>query len=249
MYSKWRGFCGILSLCASLALLGCGSTSNTNVRAVNASQGLTGNFTIQVGQTGIASSLPFGTEGVQPKGQYSTDDTSGNYRAVAAGANQPLVAYTTPGNKLVSTTQTFAANAYYTIVTLSPAPAIQLQTLTDDDTAPQSGDYKLRVMDTSTSAGAVDVYITALNAGPSGSPLVVNMQFQQVTPSYLQEPPGTLEVYVTPHGNTSMVLASKKFTPAAGKIYSVFFLDPPAAGATNYGVLIVNDPIETGTTM
>ncbi len=249
MYSKWRGFCGILSLSASLALLGCGSTSNTNVRAVNASQGLTGNFTIQVGLTGIASSLPYGTEGVQPKGQYSVNDTSGNYRAIASGTSQALIAYTTPGDKLVSTTQTFAKNAYYTIVTLSPAPSIQFQTLTDDDTAPQSGDYKLRVMDTSPSAGAVDVYVTAAGGGISGSPVVGNMQFQQVTSPYLQEPPGTLEVQVTPAGNTSVVLASKAFTPVAGKIYSVFFLDPPTAGATNYGVLIVNDPIGTGTKM
>ena len=73
-YSKWRGVCGILSLTASLATLGCGSSGNSFVRAVNASQGLS-SFTIQAGQTGIVSGLPYGTEGVQQQGQYSGLDT------------------------------------------------------------------------------------------------------------------------------------------------------------------------------
>lgn len=248
MYSKWRGFCGVFTLAVSLAVLGCGSDGNSFVRAVNASQGLS-SFTIQVGQTGIAAGLPFGTEGVQPKGQYSTVDTSGNYRAVGAGVKQPLIAYSAPGTNLVATTQSFLKKTGYTIVIVGPAPGVELQTLTDDNTAPSGGSYKLRVMDTSTATGAVDVYITAAGAGISGSPVAANMQFQQVTTPYLQLTPGTLEVQVTPHGNTSVVLASKAFSPAAGKIYSVFFLDPPVHGGSNYGVLIVNDPIGLPTSM
>lgn len=245
MYPKWRSFCGILSLAASLAMLGCGNSGNSGVRVVNAAQGL-GNFTVQVGQIGVASALPFGTEGVQPPGQYATTDASGDYRAVSAGTNQTLSAYSTPGTTLASTTQSFLKNSAYTIVLEAPAPNIMLKTLTDDNTAPQSGDYKLRVMDTSTSAGAVDVYITAVGGTPGGTPVVGNINFQQVT-SYLQLPPGTLEVQVTRAGNPSAVLATKAFSPASGKGYSLFFLDPPIAGGSNYGVLIVNDP--TGNTI
>jgi hypothetical protein len=254
MYSKWRGLCGILSLAVSLTLLGCGVKGNSYVRVVNASQGLS-YFTVMAGQTDLVSGLPFGTEGVQQQGQYSTIDTSGNYRPIGAGNNQPLLVYSTPGTNLVSTTQSFIKSTPYTIVVESPAPSIEFQTLTDDNTAPSSGSYSLRVMDTSVRAGAVDVYITAVGASVGGTPVVGNMSYQQVTNPYLQLSPGTLEVQVTPAGNPNKVLAIQPFSPAAGKIYSIFFLDfpngsagvvppsnPPVPGANTYGVLVVNDP-------
>lgn len=255
MYSKWRGLCGILSLAVSLTTLGCGVSGNSYVRVVNASQGLS-NFTVVAGQTPIVSALPFGTEGVQQQGQYATTDTSGNYRPLGAGNNQALYVYSTPGTKLVSTTQSFVKSTPYTIVTLSAASNVMFQTLTDDDTAPSGGSYSLRVMDTSTMAGSVDVYITAVGAGVGGTPVVGNMQFQNVTNPYLPLTPGTLEVQVTPAGNPNKVLAKELFSPASGKIYSIFVLDPPNAsapiippaipavpGANTYGVLVTNDPV------
>ncbi len=250
MYSKWRGLCGILSLTASLALLGCGVAGNSYVRVVNASQGLS-NFTILAGQTPIVSAVPFGTEGVQQQGQYAGIDASGNYRPLGAGTNQTLIAYSTPGTDLASTTQTFVKNMAYTIVVEAPMPNIMFQTLTDDNTAPTGGGYSLRVMDASTVAGPVDIYITAAGAGVGGSPVVGNMQFQGVTNPYLQLSPGTLEVQVTPAGNPNKVLATHTFSPASGKIYSIFFFDPPNAsatidppgGANSYTVLPVNDPV------
>ncbi|MGH9616721.1 MAG: DUF4397 domain-containing protein [Acidobacteriaceae bacterium] len=254
---KWRGLCGILSLAASLTLLGCGASGNSYVRVVNASSGLSNNtsWTIQAGQTGIVSSLPFGTEGVQQQGQYVTTDTSGNYRPLGAAANQSLVVYSTPGTDLTSTTQSFLKNTYYTIVVLTPMPNIMTQTLTDNDAAPSSGTYNLRVMDTSTMAGPVDVYVTGVGSPVSGSPLVGNISFQQVV-TLPQLSPGTFELQVTPTGNPSKVLAIQPFSPASGKLYSIFVLDPPNVAATiqppgmgtnSYGVLVVNDPVAPAT--
>jgi hypothetical protein len=255
MYSKWRGLCGILSLAGSLTLLGCGVKGNSYVRVVNASQGLSG-FTVVAGQTQLVAGLPFGTEGVQQQGQYSTIDSSGNYRPLGAGTNQALYVYTVPGTNLVTTTQTFIKSTPYTIVVEAPAPSIEFQVLTDDNTAPSSGGYSLRVMDTSVMAGSVDVYITAVGATPGGTPVVGSMNYQQVTNPYLTLSPGTLEVQVTPAGNPNKVLAIQPFSPASGKIYSIFVLDPPngsapvvppsitpVPGANTYGVLVTNDPV------
>jgi Domain of unknown function (DUF4397) len=247
VYSKWRNLCGILSLTASLAMLGCGSSGNSFVRAVNASQGAPG-FTIQAGQTGIVGGLPYGEEGVQQQDQYAGLDQSGNYRPLGAGNSQSLTAYSAPGTNLASTTQSFLKNTFYTIVVEAPSPNIEFQTLIDDDTAPTSGNYKLRVMDTSTEAGGVDVYTTAASTPVGGSLIVGNMQYQTVTNPYLQLSPGAMEVYVTRHGNPSRVLASASFSPAAGKVYSIFFFDPTVAGGNNYSVLVVNDPVGDATT-
>ena len=252
MYSKWRGFCGILSLAGSLTLLGCSVNGNSYVRVVNASQGLSG-FTVAAGQTALVSGLPFGTEGVQQQGHYSDIDFSGNYRPLGAGNGQGLYVYTTPSTKIASTTYSFIRSTPYTIVLQAPASALAFQVLTDNNTAPGSGNYSLRVMDTSAMAGPVDVYITAVGAGVGGTPVIANMQFPNVTNPYLQLSPGTLEVQVTPAGNPSKVLAIQPFSPASGKVYSIFFLDPPNAsvaidpptgtGTNKYGVLVVNDPV------
>jgi hypothetical protein len=251
MCSKWRGLCGILSLAVSMTTVGCGVKGNSYVRVVNASQGLT-DFTVVAGQTAIVSSIPFGTEGVQQQGQYTTADTSGNYRPLGAGNGQALYVYTTPKTKIASTTQSFIKNTPYTIVLESAASSLMFQVLTDN-TVPSGGG--LRVMDTSTMAGAVDVYITAVGATPGGTPAVSNMTFQQVTNPYLAPVSGSLEVQVTPAGNPNMVLAKVLFSPAAGKTYSIFVLDPPngtapvvppqipaVPGANTYGVLVTNDP-------
>lgn len=235
----------IATLGGAMALAGCG-TANTYVRAVNASPGLT-NFTIQVGETGVASSFPYGTEGVQQPGQYSTTDASGNYRPIGAASNQQVIVYVQPGSPpLASATHSFLKNSFSTIVTLDAAPNIHLLTLTDDDRAPQSGDFKLRVVHASPSAGPVDIYLTAPGAGLGGAtPIVSNLQFAQVTSTYLELSPGSYQVQITPHGNPSQVVISASISPTAGHIYSAFALDPPAGGAGKFGLLLTDDPVTT----
>ncbi len=246
MYSNRRSFCGIIILAASLGMLGCGDSGNSYVRSVNASNGLS-NYTVQIGQTGVASSLPYGTEGVQPKGQYSTADTSGNYRPIGSASNQKVIVYTKPGSSpLASETETFLKNSYYTVVTLAPAPSISLLTISDGDVAPQSGDFKVRVVQASTTSGAVDLYFTAQGGTVGGTPAVSNLQFGQVTPQYLQETAGTVEIQITPAGNPSTVIYSGSFAPAAGANYTAYFLDPPSINGVSpafFSVLLVKDPV------
>lgn len=240
MFSKWRGTCGTFTLAASLLLAGCGNSNNANVRSVNASPGLT-NYNVQVGVTGIAASLPYGTVGVQPAGQYATDDSSGNYRQIGAGVSETVSVYQKLGTNLATTTQTLVKNGYYTILTLGIYPNVNLMALTDDNTAPTGGNFKLRVVDASATAGAVDVYLTAPGGTVNGSsPIVSNLNFRQLTPSYLQIAPRSYEVQITQTGTTT-VLATGSFSPAGGKVYSVFALDP-APGSTKFGALVTTDP-------
>jgi hypothetical protein len=251
MYSNWRGFSGILTLSACLLAIGCGNSTASYVRSVNASNGLT-NYTIQVGLQGVASSLPYGTEGVQPKGDnYSVNDTSGNYRPIPAGTNQQVIV-TTAGNTtpLVSTTQSFLANTYYTVVTLAAAPSIEVKTLTDGDVAPSSGNFKLRMMQASPTAGAVDVYVVPQGASIGGAtPIVTNLQFGNAASTYSQVSAAAVQVEVTPTGNPSKVLYTGVFTGVAGNLYTAYFLDPPAGNPSKgYSLLLVQDPVMTAAT-
>lgn len=248
MYINWRKFCGMVAVSTSLLAMGCGSSGNSNVRTVNTSVGLTG-YSIQVGQTIVASSLPYGTEGVQQPGQYATTDASGKYRPIGAGNTQGVLLFQTPGTNLATQTNSFLKSGYYTVVNLDPLPGIQLVVLTDNDSPPTSGDFKLRLMHASPSAGAVDVYLTAPGGSVVGTtPVLSNFQFGQVTQTYFDIAPGSYEVQVTPHGNPSSVVITKAFSPSAGSIYTAFALDP-APGTNTFGLLITNDPVSTATTM
>ncbi len=224
-------------------LTGCGSLSVTNVRAVNASPGLT-NYTVQVGTTQIISNMPYGTEGVSQEGNYVSVDTSGNYRPVGAQVNEPVLVYAqTATSPMAQVSQTLTQNDYYTIVTSGPAAGVGLVVLTDDDSAPKSGDYKLRFMDTSTQAGPLDVYIVPPGTNLSGAtPVLSGITNGQVS-AYLQLAPGSYILQVTRYGDKTAVLYSVVFAPAANGIYSAFFLDPPSATSTDYGVLVTTDPV------
>jgi hypothetical protein len=251
MYSKWRGIQITFALAASLALLGCGNTPFTYVRTMNASPGLAG-YTVQVGQTGVAASLPYGAEGATPKGQYATVIGAGIYREIGAANNQTVLVYTAPGSTpLATTTASLLKNTDYTIVSLAAAPAIMLEVLTDTDAAPSGGGYGFRFLNASALSGPVDVYITAQGGVPSGTPVIGNAPFQFVNPKHLSEAPGTLEVQITPAGNPGNVLASANFSPGGGNLYTVVFLDPnpgqppPNAGPTGYGLTIMQDATAT----
>lgn len=242
MYLKWRNIFGTTALAGCLIVVGCAGNNNANVRAVNASPGLPP-ATVQVGVIAIAAALPYGTEGVQPAGQYSVDDTSGNYRLVGAGTAQAVILYQKPGTNIASTKMTLVKNGYYTIVSTGMFPNVNLMPLTDDDTAPNSNDFKLRIVQTSSSSGPVDFYLTPASGSVNGaSPVQSNLQFGQVTNTYLQLTPANYEIQVTPHGNPSSVLAKMAFTPTAGSIHTAFILDPPP-GSSSFGVLVTNDPV------
>jgi hypothetical protein len=238
-----KSICGGVLAGGLFLLAGCGSLSVTNVRAVNASSGLT-NYAIQVGPTQIVSNLPYGTEGVLPEGQYSAADTTGAYRPVGSQVNGPVLVYAqTASSPMAQVTQTLAQNSYYTIMTTGTAPGIGITVLTDDDSAPQSGDYKFRFVDTSAQAGPVDVYIVPPGTNLNGATPVLSGVTDGKVSSYLQLAPGSYVLQVTKYGNKNAVLYTVVFAPVANGIYSAFFLDPPSASSTDYSVLVTTDPV------
>lgn len=247
MQFNWRNLCGVLALSASVAVLGCGDSPVSYVRSVNASNGLT-NYTIQVGVQGVASSIPYGTVGVQPKGDnYSVNDSSGNYRPIPTGNSQKIIVYgSSPNNVLSSSTQSFVAKTYYTIVTFGNSASPGIMTLTDGDAAPSSGDFKLRLMNTATQTGTVDVYVTAQAAPISGPPVASGLQPGQVTSTYVNVAAGAVEFQVTPAGNPAKILFTGLVNTTAGNLYTGYFLDPPNA-SKGFGLLLAPDPAITAT--
>lgn len=243
MQFNWRGLCGVLAISASVAVLGCGDSPVSYVRTVNGSNGLS-NYTLQIGVQGVASSVPYGTVGVQPKGDnYSVNDSSGNYRPIPTGTNQKVLITTTNNTVLSSTTQSFVAKTYYTVVTFGASASPGIKILTDGDAAPSSGDFKLRLMNTATQTGTVDVYVTAQAAPISGPPVASGLQPGQATSSYVNVAAGAVEFQVTPAGNPAKILFTGLVNTTAGNLYTGYFFDPPMNNpAKGPGLLLTPDP-------
>lgn len=244
MRQTWRNLCGLVAFSTSILLLGCGTNGNSNVRVVNASPGLTTNFALQVGLISVASNLPYGKVGVEPQGT-ETDDMSGSYRPVGSGTNQKLVLYgPSPTDIITSGTHTLVKNSFYTFVTLGKTSSITLVTLADNGTAPASGGAGLRIVQASSSAGAVDIYVTAVAVPLSGAtPTLSDAGFGDIT-AYLPVPAAKDEIRVTPHGNPNDVLIDVTSALSGGGLYTAYALDPQSSTG-KYSMLVTGDPVTT----
>ena len=236
MWSFWSLCSSAIALGATL-LTGCFSINNSYVRAVNASPGLTSE-TVYAGVIGVAPGLQYG----------EASNSGADYSAVGAGAAQPITV-NKGATVLAQVTQTLLKNAGYTAIIVGPAAGPSLILATDNDAAPTSGDFKWRLVDTSSAAGPIDIYLTPVGGSLNGANAVQSgLQFGQVS-AYFQLAPGNDEIQITQAGNKVTTLQTATFAPASGNINTTFFLDPPSTTSTTYGILTIQDPVvATGAT-
>lgn len=181
---RWVVFASGLLLAAVLALApGCGSSSHANLRFVNV--------------TPDESSLDFLING-NNQGSVSYGTTSG-YKTVGSGSEHLQVEPTGTTTAIIDTTTTAASGAYISLFSLNYSFAISKIILTDDNSAPSSGDFKLRIVNASPGLGTQDVYIV-----PAGTDITM------VAPTY-----------------SSLVFgAASGYSSLAAGNYEIFFTGP-----------------------
>ncbi len=232
------------AMAAIISLTGCGSSSYSYVKVIHASAGAP-NVDVEVGSDFAAQNLAFG-------------NASSSYAKVRAGSTRSVQVFAAgkDSSALLSASQTFTKNQYYTIVALNTPAALQAKIENDDLTPPMSGDFKIRVVHGAVTAGNVDVYVTAPGVvidDPSHpvTPTLSNFSFGTVT-SYLAVPAGTYEIRVTPTGQPSTVVidtGSKGVPIAAGGIFTAVALDPnPSMAGSSFSLLLTQDMPVSGVT-
>lgn len=239
---------GALLLNGSLAIMGCGS-SYSYVKVIHASAGAP-NVDVSIGDTFVVHNLAFGT-------------ATSAYAQVPAGAGNSIQFFAAGSDNspvripLLTAFQKMVKNQYYTVIALNTPSKLQAAIENDDLTPPPSGDCKLRVVHASTTAGPVDVYVTAPgvvidNREKPVTPVLSDFMFGTVT-KYLPLPAGSYEVRVTVTGNPSDVLIDTGSTGVplmAGDIYTAVALDPNPNSSGNAGpsLLLTQDQPVTGVT-
>lgn len=124
--------------------------------------------------------------------------------------------------------------------------AITRFTTTDTNPATVAGETHLRVVNGSPTAGAVDVFVTAVGADLStATPRATNLAYQAGS-AYFTVPPGTYQIRAVPTGTApagraaavTINLASTAFTTASAR--TIVLADNATGGAPLRAVVIVD---------
>ena len=123
----------------------------------------------------------------------------------------------------------------------APNSSFVLSSYADDNTAPTTGNAKVRIIHSSFSANPVDVYIVTQGTGIGGlSPSISNVAFQTAT-NYQVLAAGSYAVIMTVAG-TQNILNNLNFalTLTAGQIRTLVVIDSSFGGGP-FGIVQLND--------
>jgi Domain of unknown function (DUF4397) len=222
----WASLATVL---AAMSLVGCGghSSSNASVRLVNAT--LTHTSISLLANSGVAAL------GV-------AINTTSAYTSVPSGSVPLQINDATSNTVLAVATPTLASGQNYAVVTYESGGQVRTTLIQENTAAPATGTASLRVFDTATDAGAIDVYVTdpATNLSTLSSPTFSfsSSNSTQAT-SFLSLAPGQYRIRVTGSGNTAdLRLDMPSITVVAAQNATVL-LTPTTGGTLANGSVLV----------
>jgi hypothetical protein len=207
-----------------ISLLGCGKSTSTRVRLVNASPDSNGlEVLLDSSTTGAVTGVTFGT--------------ASKYVSLSAGAHAVQVKDPNAGSAPPVQNLNFTSGTDTTLLAASSYATLNIVELTDDNKAPTTGDVKIRVVHTAQSLGTVDVYIVAPGTDlGTVSPTYPSVAFEGAT-AYKEVAAGSYEVYITQPNQKFYYIDSGPLTLTAGQIRTVVALDNVAGNGYTAAVL------------
>jgi hypothetical protein len=177
---------GLLLVTGLLLLtVGCGDDGKARLRIVHASPDAP-NVDVLVDGNAVASNVAY--------------QASSAYLDLSAKEHKIEVRPTGTQTSVINQNVTVADKKDYTALAIGRVANIELLVLEDDNTAPASGQIKLRLVHASPSAGNVDIYVTAPGDDiNTAQPTLTNVAFKAAS-DYLAVPAGSYQVRVTPTG-------------------------------------------------
>ena len=217
MVSKVLRFgAGFLILSTIFIAIGCsGGGNHTQLRVLQASPDETAVDVLIDGKT-IASGVGYAAPT--------------NYTSVSSGSRHLQVEPTGSTTHVIDETITLNSGTNYTLITDNFASAITPVLLADDNTAPSSGNIKLRFVNAGAGAGDVDIYVLTPGSTPPGNPPTVSNLALGSASSYQSPAAGTYEIFVTIAGTTFEYVDSGPLTFNAGQNRTFVLVSDLAGG-------------------
>jgi len=218
---------GMALICLGILLLtiGCGSSS-ARFRYVQASTGAPSAVDVQIDGKTVFSDIAYGLPGSYQK-------TSSGSHSVSLFQNG------TTTNPLVTGTVSFGSGDT-TLISENVFSSISLNSYTDDNTAPSSGNVKLRFINAGPSVGSVDIYVVTSGTGIGGLSPQLNLTYPNAS-GYLSVTAGNYDVVITQAGTQNVISGlNVTYTFTAGQIRTIVIIDSSPGGAP-YNQLVLND--------
>jgi hypothetical protein len=227
----WRSALSCVALvCLGTILLsaGCGGggSGGTQFRLMNAVPDVP-NLDVLVNGTSVTTNLGYGT--------------STAYEAVKSGSQQVEIEQSGSANPLLTQAVTFASGADTTIIASNFSSSVNYLVLADDNSAPASGDFKLRLVNSSPTLGTADIYVVAPGTSIfTVSPTVGNVALNGVV-NYESLAAGSYEIMVTVAGQKFVEIDSGTQTFSSGQVRTFVGLNNPAGGFSGFTFAILHD--------
>jgi hypothetical protein len=213
----WVLFCAVLALIGLASFtIGCGSSSgNTKIRLVNGSPD-EGSLDLLVDAKSAVTGVGYGA--------------ASSYVSIGSGSRQLQVEPSGSTTVLITRTDGINSGSNLTLVTLNFSFNISSVLLIDDNSAPTTGDFKLRIVNASPGMGAQDVYVvtdgTDIN---SVNPTFSSLGFGSAS-SYSTLVAANYRVFFTSPGSKNVSLDSGMLTLSAAQIRTLLALNNTAGG-------------------
>ena len=163
------------------------------------------------------------------------------YQDVEAGTRNVAIRESDTDEALVDEDVTVVDGEDYTVLLGGDFfGTLTLDALTDDNSAPSSGNAKVRLIHAAPGADVVDVYVTAPGADLTGEiPIAPGIVPGTVSP-YFPVPAGDYQLRITTSGTTDVLIDTGTITLAEGQVRTGIAVDAPGGGAP-FGALILED--------
>lgn len=163
-----------------------------------------------------------------------------NYLTVPSGTRNIKVNATGTSTTVIDANVPLTANSDTTVLATGRLAGIQPLVLTDDNSAPTSGNIKVRLVHAAPGASNVDIYVTAPGADLADEvPTLTNVPFRAAS-GYLGVPAGTYQVRITPTGTKTVAIDSGALSLSAGQIRTGVAVGDPGVGQ-DLGAIILAD--------
>lgn len=219
---------GVALFCVASLLLavGCGS-SGARFRYVLGSTGAPGlNVDVDVDGKTILTNIGYGV--------------SASYQGTSSGTRQFEIFQTGTTTNPFFNGSVSLSGGDTTAISVNSFNTMAVAAFTDDNTAPTSGNIRLRVIDASPSGGNIDVYIVTPGTGISGLSPQFSIQFKNAS-GYLSLAAGNYEVVMTQAGTQNPIQGlDTPYTLTAGQVRTIVILDS-ASGGGPYRQLLLSD--------
>lgn len=219
MWKRWFGLSsGLLTMGALLVASGCGGGgSQAKLRVMNASPNTSGADVLIDAKT-VASGIGYGSN----SGYLSVDSGSRHLQIETSGTTTILL----------DQTMSLNSDSQTTYIATNFASSISGLVLTDNSTAPASGNATLRVVNAAPSLGSVDVYVVAPGADLVASTPVIRSLALSATTDYQTLTAGSYEVVMTVPGSTFALIDTGTLSLTSGQNRTVVALNGVSGGFT-----------------